>query len=453
MINLNFSECNIGSMSALGRTLNQENLLPASGYTTSIFRKQAMEHQRACNYGAVVLSQPASYSILTITFVIIAASIVAFFICFSTTRKVHSEGILTPYDGVIRVLAGQGGVISETRVLEGQRVGAGEVLFVLTNDTSSSLGDTSEIQVSSLLKRRRDSFNDEKRQAEQQSALRLASLNQRIESLVGEISRIRSQIKLQERRVNLAEANFARYSELQATQFISAALLQEKEAEVLDQQQRLAELRRIYSLTERERVSAQHSGDELRLQAQRDLRSLDRNISILEQDLTENETRHKIFVRAAKSGIVSTVGIAVGQRVHPNNLMASIVPDESKLEAEIFVPSSSVGFIKPGMPVLLRYQAYPYQKFGQYRAIVRVVANTAIRADELLASGTTFVPRQSREPIFRVRLRLEKSTVRAYGEELSLKPGMLVDASIILEHRRLYEWVTEPLFSISGRRG
>ena len=420
-------------------------------HTTSLFRKQAIDHQRATDYGAVVLSQPASHQILTFTFVLIAASIVAFFVCFGTTRKVHSEGILLPYDGVIRVHAGQGGVITETRVVEGQNVVAGEVLFVLTNDTSSSTAESSEIQISSLLKRRRKSFDDEKRQAEIQSKLRLANVNQRIESLVSEINRIKSQIKLQDRRVNLAEANFARYKELQATQFISMALLQEREGEVLDQHQRLAELRRIHLLTERELVSAQHSGDDLRLQAQRDLHSLARNIAMVEQDLTENESRHKVFVRAPKSGVVSTVGIVTGERVTPNKLMAAIVPDESRLEAEIFVPSNAIGFIKPGMSVLLRYQAYPYQKFGQHRAIVRVVANTAIRADELLASGTTFVPKQNREPIYRVRLKIEKSTVRAYGEELSLKSGMLVDASIILEHRRLYEWVTDPLFSLSGR--
>jgi membrane fusion protein len=38
-----------------------------------------------------------------------------------------------------------------------------------------------------------------------------------------------------------------------------------------------------------------------------------------------------------------------------------------------------------------------------------------------------------------------------YGQEYPLKPGMQIDASIQLENRRLYEWVLEPLYSISGR--
>ena len=34
---------------------------------------------------------------------------------------------------------------------------------------------------------------------------------------------------------------------------------------------------------------------------------------------------------------------------------------------------------------------------------------------------------------------------------MPLRSGMLVDASVMLERRKLYEWVLEPLFSISGR--
>ena len=41
--------------------------------------------------------------------------------------------------------------------------------------------------------------------------------------------------------------------------------------------------------------------------------------------------------------------------------------------------------------------------------------------------------------------------MQAYGQTYPLKSGMLIDASIVLEKRRLYEWILEPLYSISGR--
>ena len=99
------------------------------------------------------------------------------------------------------------------------------------------------------------------------------------------------------------------------------------------------------------------------------------------------------------------------------------------------------------MPVLLRYQSYPYQKFGQHTAHVYEVAMTSLRPDELAMPGST----SSTEPMYRIRLKLGQQSVQAYGKNMPLKSGMLVDASVLLEQRKLYEWVLEPLFSIAGR--
>lgn len=65
--------------------------------------------------------------------------------------------------------------------------------------------------------------------------------------------------------------------------------------------------------------------------------------------------------------------------------------------------------------------------------------------------GAATASNQTFEPLYRIRLKLKQQSVLAYGKPVNLKPGMLLNASIILEHRRLYEWILEPLFSISGR--
>jgi membrane fusion protein len=54
-------------------------------------------------------------------------------------------------------------------------------------------------------------------------------------------------------------------------------------------------------------------------------------------------------------------------------------------------------------------------------------------------------------PLYRIRIRLDAQTVQAYGRHMPLKSGMLVQASVMLERRKLYEWIVEPIFSISGR--
>ncbi|MCY1558531.1 hypothetical protein D9M68_954740 [compost metagenome] len=57
------------------------------------------------------------------------------------------------------------------------------------------------------------------------------------------------------------------------------------------------------------------------------------------------------------------------------------------------------------------------------------------------------------EPFYRVTVALAAQAVTAYGKPEPLKPGMLLEADILGEKRRLIEWVFEPLYSLKGMTG
>ena len=414
---------------------------------TLLFRQQAVNHIGSRQYGTVLLASSFSQRFLTLFFMLIIAALVCFFIFFSTTRKAQCMGVLLPTSGVVRIVPTQVGVVTAIRVKEGQMVEAGDVLFMLSSERSSTMGSTQRA-VSTLLQSRRDSFAGELGKVSLQSRQRIAASQRRAADLQLEIARLGDQISLQETRVTLSEQAYRRFEELQKTNFLSAAQLQDKQAELLDQRQRLADIRRTVASSNRDLASTEADLRDLQVQGQRELAGIERNISSIEQDLTESESRREVLVRAPQAGMVTAITGSLGQTVAGNTVLASVLPAGSNLEAEIYAPSRSAGFIRPGMNVRLRYQAYPYQKFGQYRAVVREVANTALRPEELGVAG---VGSQGGEPLYRIRLQLEKQGVLAYGKSIPLKSGMLVDASVELEHRHLYEWVLEPLFSISGR--
>jgi membrane fusion protein len=414
-----------------------------------LFRQQAIAHLSTQQYGTVILARSVSHRFLTVLFVLIALSIVAFFVLFSTTRKAQSSGVLLPNAGVLRVLPTQSGIVMQKQVQEGQSVKAGDILFVLSSERSSASAGDAQKTISGLLQSRRDSYGTELKQSGVQAQQRLAALQSRVFGMQADSHKLDAQIALQQQRVAIAEQTLKRYSDLQATNYISAVQLQDRQAELLDQRQRLADLHRVKSGGQRELATAQADMRDLQVQAQRDIAALQRNVSALQQDLTDSEARREFVVRAAQAGVVTAITAELGQTVAANQPLASLLPAGAELEAEIYAPSRSIGFVKPGMQVLLRYQAYPYQKFGQYAATVREVASTSLLPDELAVPGAA--GGANGEPVYRIRLRLDKQSVQAYGKALPLKSGMLVDASILLEQRRLYEWVLEPLFSISGR--
>jgi membrane fusion protein len=341
--------------------------------------------------------------------------------------------------------------VTEVRIKEGQKVSSGDVLFVLSNERNIGTRQSAERTVSALLQNRRESFREESLQASQQSSQRMSASQKRASALLEEGARLDSQIVLQRSRVALVVQAFQRFKDLNAKNYISAAQAEEKEGELLDQRQRLAELERLKSVNERDHASAEADYRDLRYQAQRDEAALKRDALAIQQDLAESEARREIRVIAPTSGTVTAVAAEVGKSVSADATLMSILPAGSELEAEIYAPSRAVGFVKPGMKVLLRYQAYPYQKFGQYEAIVHEVAGTSVSAQELTLPGAAMSTNQTSEPLYRIRLKLKRQSVLVYGRSVGLKPGMLLDASIILEHRRLYEWILEPLFSISGR--
>ena len=411
-----------------------------------LFRSQALEHVQSRPYGTVLLTSPVSHRVLTAVFVSIALCIIAFFIFFSTTSKAQAVGVLLPTAGVIRVTPAQGGIITDKRVKEGQTVKEGQVMFVLSSERSNGSSESTEKKISILLERQLTSLRTELKQSTLQGTQRITAAQQRVSAIAAEAERVLGQIGLQQRRVSLAEQAFERYAELETTKYISSAQLQDKQGELLDQRQRLADLERVHASNQRELAAAQADLADLQLQAQREVSVLDRSASSLEQNLTENEARREILVRAPVDGVVAALAAEVGQTIAPGATLASLLPEGAQLEAEIYVPSRSIGFVRQGMQVLLRYQAYPYQKFGQYPARVREVADTSMLPQELGLPQNA-----SPEPLYRIRLTLDSQTIQAYGKHLPLKSGMVVDASIHLDHRRLYEWILEPLFSITGR--
>jgi membrane fusion protein len=416
-----------------------------AGYPRPLYRVEVLALQGNRAHGTVLLARPVSYSLITALFVAIAVAIVVFFACASYTRKVAVQGLLLPSRGLIKVTPLQAGLVAESRVREGQAVQAGDAMFVLTSERhTEALGNADET-VSELLRSRRDSLQREQVQLRLQDGQRLEAARHRAQDMSAEMRRIDDQIVLQQRRIEMARTTLQRYTDLAASNFVSPVQVQDKQAELLDQQQRLGDLQRASAASARDLATAQAEVRDQQVQSQRDQQAGERNVSATEQDLAENEARGQILVRAPSAGTVTAITAEPGQTVGASQSLASILPAGSELEAELYAPSRAAGFLKSGMPVQLRYQAYSYQKFGQAKGHVREVARTALRPDEVS------LPSSNGEPVYRVRVTLDRQTVEAYGVELPLRSGAVLDGSIAIDTRRLYEWVLDPLYTITGQ--
>ena len=418
---------------------------------SDLFRVEALDQARPTAYGTILLARPVSHLALTVLFAACALALVAFFASFSVTRKAKVQGVLLPDKGLIRVGPSQAGVLSERRVQEGQIVKAGDVLFVLVSERANRALGNAEASIAALLQRRHDSFVADRDELHVQARQRTDAARRKIEALAGERSGIDRQVTLQQARVALAENAWKRTVELGAQNFVSAVQVQDKQAEWMDQQQKLADLERARAAVGRDIAALQDEIRDLAVQGRRDREAGERSIGDTERDLAENDARRLVLVRAPQDGTVTAITADLGQSVLANQGLASILPAGSELEAELYAPSRAAGFLHPGTEVMLRYQSYAFQKFGQSRGVVREVSSTAMRPDEMALPGAALTGNAGPEPLYRVRVKLPRQVVTAFGAEFALKAGTAVDASLLLETRRMHEWVLEPLYTIKGQ--
>jgi membrane fusion protein len=323
---------------------------------------------------------------------------------------------------------------------------AGQVLFGMSNERIGRAGVDVDRQISDLLSQQRRSLEVDQDKQGEQAVQRVEAARRRGDELAADLRHIQAQQALQARRVALAQEAVARTQNLRRDGFVSAAALQDREADLLDQQQRAADLERAANSTQRDIEAARAQLRDAALQGQRDAQNGARSIASLDQQLVENDARREWFVRAEQDGVITGVTVEPGQRVAEDQPMATLLPAGEPLVAELYVPSRSAGFIKPGMVVQLRYQAFAYQKFGQHVGHVQEVSRTAMRPQDLPFSAAA-----GSEPVYRVRVALDRPSVQAYGQDEPLRPGMTVDASVLLDRRKLYEWVLEPLYSVMGK--
>jgi membrane fusion protein len=424
-----------------------------SAANESLFRTEALEHQSAHLYGRVKLLMPVRYAVAAAVSLALAASTVAFGYAGQYTKKARVAGVLMPRAGVAKLTAVAGGVVLERLVREGQTVAAGQALFVLSGERESEQGETAKL-IAQQIDARRGTLEAEGRATVAQLSIRASALLERAAALDRERSQLQGEIELQARRVALARLSLARQEDLAAKGFVPPAQVQTKQEEWMEQQARLQTLERSATALAREGDGIAAQRAELAAQVRGAKEQTTRSLSTLKQEHVENAARRRTVITAPHAGSITAIAAEPGMAVPAGSALATLLPQDATLEAQLYAPGSAVGFVEVGQRVQLRYEAYPYQKFGMATGTVQDVTKSPFALNELPAAiASTFAPmaQATGGAVYRLTVALDSQTINAYGSAQSLKPGMNVEADVIQDRRRLYEWVFEPIIGFAGK--
>lgn len=410
-----------------------------------LFRQEAIDAQREKFFGEATIARPLPLWVLTALAAAAALLIIAVAVWGQYTRRERVEGYLALDVGAAKVLIPDAGRIVELMVKEGQEVALGAPLAKISYDRSTEASSSTSGAVAKELAQRRTILEKEQDQWRDLGEQQVQQLRKKVIDLQSELTQIDAEMKLQEKRLISAREQAQRFAELAKDKFYSEVAVRQKQDDVTDQEIRLQALKRQRITLDRELSNARMEEPTITLKARAQVDQVSRQISEVQQTLATEDARRETVIRAPINGTVTNIAINQGQSVAADALLATVLPKGSVLHVELLVPTRAIGFVTKGKEVVMRYEAFPFERFGQYRGVIAEVSQAVWSAGEKVG------PLAIKEPVYRVDVKLDRQTVAALGQEYPLRSGMLVNADILLERRSLLEWIFEPVIQLRGR--
>lgn len=394
----------------------------------------------------------------------------------------NARGKLIPQGDVYRLHPVAGGKIEEIHIEEGESVNSDQVLVELEREISANEVERLQKQKAAKENQLRQTealINETRLEADSRVAITQAQ----IEAQEAAIAQAKAQAQAQQETLSKNQMRATNQQEL----------LQELKNDAAAQQERLQELqplvedgaiaaevvfRREQALRDRQRTITQTQGElqqilgeSQRLQAQRQqaiaqakqlqaelnqkraegkmaqLRAkqklqelqvqktqLQAEMEQTQKLLTQAETQlQQLSLTAPVQGVVSSLNVSnVGEVVRAGQTVAEIAPQGAPLVLSASLPNREAGLVETGMPVKIKFDAYPFQDYGVVTGKVTSISPDT-KLDERLGE------------VYKVEVTLDRNHVTANGKTIQLKAGQTGTAEIVIRRRRIADILFEPI--------
>lgn len=378
-------------------------------------------------------------------YLLVVAIAVLLAVNLSFSRKQTVNGEMVPQNGLAEIVAPRDGVVLRLFVENGDVVRRGQIIATISVDVQTESGKDVGDMLAESAKAKDLALHDKLRSSEVGRRVGLTDIAIRQRALRAKIALLLQSRSFAEERVRLAEDRLIKSKPLVEKGFVSELQFQQWADAVNANRINVSEL-------DERCQDAQRELDQLTTEAQQlNSKSLDdrANSEVARADFLATKAaaleQHAALLTASTDGRIAALNVRVGGAVRAGQAIAKILPTGSNLEAQVWVPSSAIGFIRKGDQAKLMFDAFPYQTFGLEHGRVEGISGAPTEPQDV-ALGSL------REPSYLVRIKPRFQAVSAFGRKWPLLPGMKVQADIVLERRSAFHWLLEPFYTFSTRQ-
>ncbi|ARV61423.1 HlyD family secretion protein [Nostocales cyanobacterium HT-58-2] len=212
--------------------------------------------------------------------------------------------------------------------------------------------------------------------------------------------------------------------------------LQQAQSEIQQAELRLQEEQRSYQ-------SLIHTGELAELKAQEQLKELQTQINSLQSEIAQTGsqiTSYKIqlrqrVLRSPINGVIFELPITKsGSVIQAGQRVAQIAPQNAAFVLKAQMPSQQSGFLKVGMPVKIKFDAYPFQDYGVVHGKV-----SQISPDSKIVETN-----QGKTETFELEITLDQPYIQNGNKRIALTPGQTATAEVIVRQRRVIDFILDP---------
>jgi len=388
---------------------------------------------------------------LTILFSLLISAAFIFF-CFvmltgQYARKEDLTGVIT-MKNIVRLPAGQAGHLVHIAIAPGDFVQRDQVLFTvrpLAGDLQTQSSLTSAEQVSryqQLLSSSQQDYAAEQLNEQQQQKL-IAQQRKSLQSKLREIASARQSI---EKRLALAKSQLDSYHQLNKIGVVKSFELQEGQGRYQLISAELNTNKSEQLATEQQILQLQQSVSDIKNNLNRRKSELLSFQEDVQNKLDSAQMSREYSITAPMDGIIDTLPLYQGMLVDANTTVVLLRSAESANQpsadsqvVSLSVTPTAIGFIKAGDEVLVRVDAFPYERYGVLKARINQVTGSTLAAMPYESEAE----RQKRPLSYLVEA--EITGQRGNLPLARLKDGMTVSSSVSLQKLSLFEWLFLPI--------